>query len=96
MGSTVWPLHSKKCGHLIFQLFSVFKQTRKLKFPINPTNSGHQKVIEESSHTMPGPVEHCQIKWGQAYVWGVSNLSPKTFTENWDSKHHLLEPSWPI
>ena len=39
-------------------------------------NSGHQKVIKESSHTTPGPAEHCQIKWGQAYGWGVSHLSP--------------------
>ena len=34
-------------------------------------NSGHQNVIKESSHTMPGPVEHCEIKLGQAYVWGT-------------------------
>ena len=43
-------------------------------------NSGHQKVIKESSHTMPGPAEHCQIKLGQGYIarygWGVSHLSP--------------------
>ena len=43
---------------------------------LNRLNSGHQKVIKESSHTTLGPTEHCQIKLGQAYVWDLSNLPP--------------------
>ena len=57
----MWPLN--------FQLFSVFEQTEFLNciYIQLMLNSGYQKSIKKSSHTIPDPVEHFQIKWGKAY-----------------------------